>query len=204
MGRVGTHILIWLAILIVVLFSWSAVPSYSNDRGVPPAERSYNVSVHGESKHQALEVRAEKLFVSIFRENEIGDLVLWSTSLYREPIHGIESEQTADGFVRNYVANVWFGMLRVCYRAVTFGTWFIALLALVIAAGIDGWCAKRLAAQGFQVRSGASMFNASHGVIFLAGSSILLFLIPGALTGMAWVSLLITMPLLVRVIVKAV
>ena len=204
MGRVGKHILIWLAILILVLFSWSAVPNYSKDRGVPPAERSYNVGVYGQAKHHILEVRVEKLFISIFRENEIADFVQWSTTLYRDPIHGVESEETADAFVRNYVANVWFGMLRVCYRSVMFGTWLWALLALLIAAGIDGWCAKRLAAQGFQVKSGASMFNASHGVIFIVGSGILLFLIPVALTTVVWMVLLTAMPLLVRAIVKSV
>ena len=204
MGRVGKHILIWLAIVVLVLFSWSAVPSYSVDRGVPPAERQYNINVFGHAQHQVLEHRAEKLFTGIFREGEFGDLVLWSTTLYREPLQGIESEQAADRFVRNYVANVWFGLLRVCYRIATFGTWFFALLALMFAAGLDGWCAKRLARQGFQVKSGASVFNASHSLIFLLGASVLLFLIPVALTAVAWTVLLFAMPLLVRVIAKSV
>lgn len=112
------------------------------------------------------------------------------------------SDDLDDGmrsFSQAWVKQFWLLVYRALYRAVVMHTWFTGLVAVCLAATVDGTVRRKIRAAAAGFASPLSFHLAVHALLLTLGSAFAVLLLPVPLVAQCWAAMAVALPLLLWV-----
>jgi hypothetical protein len=109
----------------------------------------------------------------------------------------------ADGtrrFAQGWARHFWMLIYRVLYRAMVMQAWLVGTVVLCAAAWVDGTMRRKVRAAAAGFASPLSFHLATHGMLMVLGSAVVVLVLPVSLIAQWWTILAIFLPLLLWIV----